>query len=100
MSTNQESPFMIGGASVDIAATTTSADETISAPHGRIVVTNTGNVVARFRTGVGAQTALVTDYPILPSTSQTLRIPTNHDTAAAITASGSTTIVVTPGMGE
>lgn len=101
MSTNQQAPIRVTGDSVAISATTTSADEAISVPHGRAVVSNTGSVWAYLKTGIGAQTAVVaTSYPLAPDSQQTISIPTDHNTAAAITEAGSTTVRVTPVMGE
>lgn len=42
------------------------------------------------RTGIGAQTAVVTDYPILPNSRRTIAIPVLHDTVAVFLATGGT----------
>jgi hypothetical protein len=93
------SPFRIGGSTVAVSCTTTSADETISGHKGQIVVYNAGTVAVFMRTGIGAQTAVTTDYPVAPGSTQTLSIPTNHNTVGAITGSGTATLYVTPGEG-
>lgn len=62
-------------------------------------IANTGSVVAFVRWGIGAQTALTTDLPVLPGTVELFTKPLDVNTVAAITASGTTTLYITCGEG-
>lgn len=64
-------------------------------------VVNVGPNTAFIRWGVGAQTALTTDMPVLAGTVETFTKGNSTDTVAAICASGQTaTIYVTCGEGQ
>ena|SRR5215472_12702308 len=88
---------------VSIAGASTSASATLSGAQiqaSQILVTNAGTFIAFIRWGVGAQTALATDLPILPGMAQSFSKGA-ADTIAAITASGTTTtLYITPGEGS
>lgn len=87
------------GASVTLAATTTSAGAAlpdIAQNASRLLVTNAGNETAFFRMGVGAQTAVATDLPIRANSS--LIVPRGRNThVAAIVGTTSATVFVTAG---
>ena len=82
--------------SVSISATSTSGSVALTgstfAGAETVLVTNAGASTAFFRLGVGAQTALVTDTPILPYTALVVaRASATH--AGAITAGSDTATV-------
>lgn len=92
-------PFL--GLTKNISVTTSTAEITISGSPQQLVLTNTGTVVCFVRWGVGTQTAVATtDLPILPGSASVVSCPGSTTNVAAITASGSTTLYVTPGNGE
>lgn len=86
-----------------VSATSTSSSsaftgDAISAP--QMLITNAGPNTAFFRCGVGAQTAVTTDTPLLSGTVQ-IFTKNGADTCAAITAGANTaTIYFTAGGGE
>lgn len=89
------------GPTVTLAATATSADVVIPAGFNVIRVVNAGTGIAFFRTGTSAQTALVTDTPILPSSYEVFTVPQNTTHFAAIcAAAGTATIYITVGEGQ
>lgn len=87
--------------SISVTSTTSSVSFTgdaINAP--QVLVTNAGPNTAFFRCGIGAQTAVTTDTPLLSGTVQTFT-KNNADTCAAIAASTQTaTVYLTAGAGE
>jgi hypothetical protein len=91
-------------ASVTLDATdvqgTTSYSTTPTGGNGVMRVVNIGPNTAFIRWGVGAQTALTSDMPILAGTVELLNKATTADTIAAICASAQTaTIYITCGEG-
>lgn len=84
-------------ATVSTAISGTSASVTISKLCPVIEVQNDGGAVCFIRWGIGAQTAVATDYPILPGHCKTITIGTGNDTLAVIGTSG--TLYVTSGEG-
>ena len=94
-------------ATVDIAVTTTSGvGALLKMPTGKVQLRffNNGTVPVRIRKGTAlATTALVTDMPIGPGSSEVLTLnnppsaPITH--IAAITVSGSATLSITTGAG-
>jgi len=75
-------------ASDGFAVTSTSASDTF--PVGTTTLRVSSNVSCAFRTGVGAQTAVLTDPWVGPSSSLLIQIPGTHDTIAAITEGAAT----------
>lgn len=96
--TNFSPSFGAGGT---ISATTTSAagSVTMSADLTEVVIYNSGLVPVFLRWGTGAQTAVVTDYPLAPGATQVFRKgPATN--IAAITASSTATVYYMPGFGS
>ena len=89
------------GASVTLAATTTSAGAALPTPTGTLnasalFITNAGAEAAFVRIGVGAQTALTSDLPIRAGSS--MLIPRGRAThVAAIVATTGATVFVSLG---
>lgn len=96
-------PFApVYGGTVAVSATTTSASGTLGAAGTAataLLVSNAGTVAVAVRVGTGAQTATIADCVILGGQSRVLAKAPGADTVAAITASGSATVYVTPGEG-
>lgn len=93
-------PFSPCGATVSLSATTSSSNANITAGNSALRVVNSGTGVAFIRWGVGTQTAVVTDLPILPSSMEVFGIPIGANNVAAITATGTATVYATPGEGQ
>ena len=79
-----------------IAVTTASAEVVLDVPSEGIVLANDGTDAAFIRIGLGAQTALATDFCILGGQSVVLSKPAEHLNIAAITAAGTTSIKAMP----
>lgn len=93
-------PFTLGGATTTVAASTTSADESISTKgRTQVLVTNAAAALAYIKSGIGAQTATSADTPVLASSAQVFSIPSNHDTVAVLLASGTGNVYFTVGIG-
>lgn len=94
--------FSPNGSSQTISATSTSSSITLTAAQAgctQLMVTNKGTGEAFIRWGVGAQTAVTTDIPILSGGIYTFNKGL-ADTVAAITSGSDTALVrVTPGEG-
>lgn len=90
------------GAGVVISASTTSADEPITtlSNGGQIIVTNSGSVVVFVRWGSGTQTAVNTDVAIPGGDWRIFTVAPGTDTVAALTASSTATVYVSPGHGS
>lgn len=92
------------GASVTLAATTTSAGGAIPQPTGALIgshllITNAGAEAAFVRFGVGAQTAVASDMPVRAGSSIIVqRGQATH--VAAIVSGTSATVYVTTGTVE
>jgi hypothetical protein len=95
-----QDPFTLNGGTTVISATTTSSDETFAPRYGVIRVYNAGTVPVHIRSGVGAQTAVLTDMPIAGGYTEYFSVPTNHNTIAGITGSGTATVYVTEGTSQ
>lgn len=92
-------PFT-AGATATLSATSTSASVSVSTESGRVEVQNGGASVVFIRIGTGTQTAVTTDYPVLPGHSKVISKPYGADTLAGICLSGqSSTLYVTSGAG-
>lgn len=92
-------PFTLGGATTTISATVASAGGTFDASTGRIRVINAGPNTAFLRCGIGAQTAVATDVPILAGAIEVFSVPSNLTHAAAISPGGTATVYITSGTG-
>ncbi len=90
----------IEGQTKTISASSSSSSITLVPTTTDYMLTNAGAGTAFFRTGTTSATALVTDTPILAGAILTLRKPLNNYTVAAITATGTATVYVTPGNGQ
>lgn len=91
-----------GAATVTIAVTTSSASVAIGnqtdVGGASVRVANTGTGLAFIAFGKGSATATTSGLPILPGTVEAFEIG-SATYVAAITATGSTTLYFTPGMG-
>ena len=86
-------------ATATIAASTTSANASISTRAVTLEIQNDGLVTCFVRWGVGTQTAVTTDYPILPGQSKIVTCETGNNNVAVITSTGTTTVYVSSGEG-
>jgi hypothetical protein len=86
-------------ATVTLSPTTTSVNATIFAGDEQIEIQNAGGVTVFCRWGIGAQTAVVTDYPVLAGQSKTVTIGSGNNNFAAICQAGTSTVYVTTGEG-
>lgn len=86
-----------------ISVTATSGDvalpTTAFAGAETVLVTNNGPDIAFFRFGVGAQTALVTDTPILPYTALVVKRDVATHVAAICNTTETATLYFTAGTG-
>jgi hypothetical protein len=88
------------GATVSVAATTSTGNVALTGNGEQLEVQNTGAVTVFVNLGTSAVTAAVTDYPVLAGQSKLItRNPDGHTYLAAITASGTATVYVTIGRG-
>lgn len=84
-----------------LAVTATSANVAISAIPPVVEIQNAGDSIAFCRWGIGTQTAVTTDYPVLPGQSKSITIGTGNNNFAAICAAGlTTTLYITSGEGQ
>lgn len=101
MSTPQ--PFYGLGACVKIASSTTSTNATLPVVQTGQRVTmrvfNGSSAVAHFRTGIGAQTAELTDTFIAPGSTETFVVPASHTDVAVILSAGTGPVYVQRGSG-
>ena len=95
--------FYGSGDCAKIAATTTSVSTAIpDAASPRVTtlrVFNGSSAVAHFRTGVGAQTAVLTDTFIAPGSTETFIVPGNHTHVGVILGAGTGPVYVQRGSG-
>lgn len=100
-------PFFPTGATVSIAATTTTGNVAITPATsknpelaGTLRVVNAGTTVMFFKQGVGGSlAATAADVPIAPGATETFQLQADTDHVAALTASSTGTIYFTPGQG-
>lgn len=91
--------FTLNGVTVKIAATITTGSTTINMSGKetvRTVVVGTGQVFVA--SGLGSAVATLNSTPLVTS-SEAFSIPANHDTVAAITATGTADVYFTVGVG-
>lgn len=87
------------GQTVSISASTSSANTTVSnTSANQLVITNSGTALVFVN--VGSATATTSDLPILPGAAIVISRQQEDVTVSAITASGTTTVYITPGYGE
>jgi hypothetical protein len=93
-------PFTPSGTTTKVTVTATSSDETVATGSNQLLLTNLGTNKCFVRWGEGAQTAVVTDLPVLSGASLVISRHPDADTVAAICdATESATLYVTPGRG-
>jgi hypothetical protein len=93
-------PFQpMPGKSTSIPANATSASASVPADAKSLRIYNAGTVPVFIRWGRGSQTAVTTDMALAPGSVE-LFYKGAADTVAAICASGSATVYLTPGAGE
>lgn len=93
-------PFRPGAATQTISVTATSQSITLPTATPQIEVQNDGSSVCFVRVGASPQTAVTTDYPILPGQSKIITCDTQAGVLAAVCGSnGTATLYVTPGWG-
>lgn len=68
--------------------------------HGVMRVYNAGTAVVFCRWGNGAQTAVVTDMPLIPGVVEVFSKANQDDTFAGITASSTATVYISCGEGQ
>lgn len=89
------------GSTNSISVSTSSANANIPEAGESILLTNSGSTLAYVRTGQGSSTAATTaDMPLAAGASRIITRSANHDYVAAITASSTTTLLVTAGTGS
>jgi len=98
-------PFTPSAAgSVTLAVTNASSAATLGANNGdQILVSNIGSNVCYIQLGVGTTTAtalVATSMPILPNSQVIVTRAIGATSIAAITSSGTSTLVFTPGFGN
>lgn len=76
------------GTSSGFAVNSTSASGAI--PLGTTTLRVSANIACAVRTGVGAQTAVLTDTWVGPGNSAVITVPGTHDTIAAVTEGAAT----------
>lgn len=92
--------FTPSAPTVTLSVTTTSSGASgISSELPTLELNNAGASTAFVRWGVGAQTATTADYPILPGHCKLVNTGVATH-VAAITATGTTTLYCTPGVGD
>jgi hypothetical protein len=87
------------GTTATLAVTTTSANVAISGAGNQIEIQNAGGVTVFCRWGVGAQTAVATDYPVLAGHSKVVTMGVGNTNFAAICSAGTSTVYITTGEG-
>jgi hypothetical protein len=96
-------PFYGLGACVKIAASASSTSASLAPVQTGQRVTlrvfNGSSAVAHFRTGVGAQTAELTDTFIAPGSTETFVVPATHTHLGVILSAGTGPVYVQRGSG-
>lgn len=83
----------------DVSSTPTPASSGPSGGHSVMRIVNAGPSTVFLRWGVGAQTAVTTDMPMLAGTIEVFSKAADVDTVAAITSSSTSTVYITCGEG-
>lgn len=94
-----QGPFTPGATAAAINLAAASQSVSVTAAATALEIQHNGTAVAFVRVGTGAQTAVATDYPILPGQSKIITKPVGADTFAAIATAGAGTLYVTSGEG-
>lgn len=84
----------------DVSSTPTPASAGPSGGHSVMRIVNAGPSTVFIRFGVGAQTAVTGDMPMLSGTVEVFSKAGDVDTIAAITAASTSTIYITCGEGQ
>lgn len=87
------------GATATLSASGVSASVSVAANSSALEIQNAGSVAVFVRVGTATQTAVATDYPVLPGQSKIISKPVGADTLAGITAGVAVTVYVTSGEG-
>jgi hypothetical protein len=91
------------GGCVKVAATTTSVTLPLysgdTARNPTLRVFNGSSAMAHFRTGVGAQTADLTDTFVAPGSTETFIIPASHTDIGVILSAGTGSVYAQRGSG-
>lgn len=88
-------------ATVNVAASTTSARQTLSGAGGSLRIHNAGTTLAFVATGDSTiEAAAASSTPVPAGAVEIIGIPPGHTHAAAILASGTGTVYFTRGEGE
>ena len=87
------------GATLTLSATSSSSGGTIDPSCPTLEIQNVGNEAVFVRWGIGAQTAVVTDYPVMAGQAKKISIGSGNTHVACVTGSGSCTVYVTSGEG-
>jgi hypothetical protein len=92
-------PVRQGADTQSISVTTTSAAATITAGYPNLLVVNSGSTLCFVTTATSGATATTAKIPILPGSASVISLVATDASVAAITASGTTTLYVTPCYG-
>jgi hypothetical protein len=88
---------------IKVAATTTNVNTALPAATSPRVTTlrvfNGSSAMAHFRTGVGAQTAVLTDTFIAPGSTETFIVPPAHTDVGVILSAGTGPVYLQRGSG-
>lgn len=94
--------YGVGGC-VKVAASTSSVsaalEEVPSTRMSTLRVFNGSSAVAHFRTGAGAQTAVLTDTFIAPGSTETFVVPARHTHVGVILSAGTGAVYLQRGSG-
>lgn len=90
----------VNGGTISISASTSNARTALGAALGTTLrIVNSGSVVTFVKFGDSTVTATSADLPLLGNTSVVVAIPTGTTYVAALTASSTATVYVTPCFG-
>lgn len=85
----------------DSVSVTTSSDSTLCGQgSSSLCLTNTTSQLCYVRVGVAGVAATTADFPVLGNSQMIITKDVEHTTVAAITPTGTTTLLVTPGDGK
>lgn len=88
------------GGTVTVSASTSSADEAITAGCHALRIVNTSAGVAFVKTAENtALSATTADFPVAAGQTAVMNIKSNHNIVAVILSTGSGSVYVTPGTG-
>jgi hypothetical protein len=100
---SQQQAFNGAGDCVKVSASATSTNVSLGAATMPRAITlrafNGSSAMAHFRTGLGAQTAVLTDTFLAPGSTETFIVPASHTDVAVILSAGSGSVYFQRGSG-